>query len=192
MGGWDGVNELSDVEVFPPPSPSDKCSIPDLPAPRRYHSLSLLSEGRLVVCGGSPHSIAKSCISWIKGNTSWTTFHTMRSWYYIVYINKELNQQDKKTFPCELDTAIPSFLHRPSWWIRRSSDHYCRDCARSWELIMFSHSLLQVEKPFICVTMETKPAGFLMKIQLWWLAAMTMIMSQGRWSSTVYEANGDM
>jgi len=64
---------LSSVELFPRP-PSDSCSIPPLPQDRSGHSLSLLSGGRLVVCGGESYG---DCISWVAGNTSWTHFHTM-------------------------------------------------------------------------------------------------------------------
>jgi len=69
---------LSTVEIFPPPS-YDTCSmygIPDLPRQRTRHSLSLLSGGRLVVCGGYPLSDEKSCIVWTYGSTSWTHLHT--------------------------------------------------------------------------------------------------------------------
>ena len=75
MGGYDGSNVLSSVELFPP---SDSCFIPVLPQPRSSHSLSLLSGGRLVVCGGYNNDYLDSCISWVAGNTSWTHFHTMR------------------------------------------------------------------------------------------------------------------
>ena len=77
MGGRDDSKSLSSVELFPP---SDTCSIPELPHGRSYHSLSLLSGGRLVVCGGldSSYDDLNSCISWVSGNTSWTHFHTMR------------------------------------------------------------------------------------------------------------------
>ena len=51
VGGFDN-DILSSVELFPRPSP-DACSIPDLPQARYGHSLSLLSGGRIVVCGGS-------------------------------------------------------------------------------------------------------------------------------------------
>ena len=64
---------LASVEIFPPPS-SSGCSIPDLPGTRYHHSLSLLSGGRLVVCGGT----TSNCISWVAGNTTWTIFGTMR------------------------------------------------------------------------------------------------------------------
>ena len=64
---------LASVEIFPPPS-SSGCSIPDLPGARYHHSLSLLSGGRLVVCGGT----TSDCISWVAGNTTWTIFGTMR------------------------------------------------------------------------------------------------------------------
>ena len=64
---------LASVEIFPPPI-SSGCSIPDLPGARYHHSLSLLSGGRLVVCGGT----TSNCISWVAGNTTWTIFGTMR------------------------------------------------------------------------------------------------------------------
>ena len=77
-----GSVELSSVELFPRP-PSGTCSIPDLPEPRKSHSLSLLSGGRLVVCGGHPKD--KSCVTWSSGSTSWTHFHTLRSSYFIYF-----------------------------------------------------------------------------------------------------------
>ena len=58
IGGWDGTGNLESVEVFPRP-PSDACFIPNLPQARKDHSLSLLSDGSLVVCGG----LDRSCIS---------------------------------------------------------------------------------------------------------------------------------
>ena len=50
---------------------------PDTPQ-RKWHSLSLLSGGRLVVCGGSGPAVGddSSCISWVVGNTSWTHLFT--------------------------------------------------------------------------------------------------------------------
>ena len=83
LGGFDSFNDysyLSSVELFPLP-PSDTCSIPDLPQPRSSPSLSLLSGGRLVVCGGigdDGHTYFDSCLSWIAGNDSWTPLYTMR------------------------------------------------------------------------------------------------------------------
>ena len=79
---------LSSIELFPRP-PSDNCSIPDLPQARDGPSLSLLSGGRLVVCGGEDDSwnyldnhetrnYLDDCISWVAGNTSWTPLYTMR------------------------------------------------------------------------------------------------------------------
>ena len=76
--GWG--NFYKSVELFPRP-PSDTCSIPDLPEPRYLHSLSLLSGGRLVVCGGKNASrefALDSCLSWVAGNVSWTPIFTMR------------------------------------------------------------------------------------------------------------------
>ena len=49
VGGVDTAI-LPGIELFPRPT-SDACSIPDLPDPAAGHSLSLLSGGRLVVCG---------------------------------------------------------------------------------------------------------------------------------------------
>ena len=78
VGGFDGINHLSSIELFPRP-PSDTCSIPDLPQGRSGHSVSLLPGGRLVVCGGeSREGWMDSCISWVAGNSNWTTFYTMR------------------------------------------------------------------------------------------------------------------
>ena len=76
MGGWDANNVFSSVEIFPP---SNSCTIPDLPQPRRSHSLSLLS-GVLVICGGfdEDRNLLDSCISWVAGNDSWTPLYKMR------------------------------------------------------------------------------------------------------------------
>ena len=86
MGGWNDNSRLSSVELFPP---SDTCSIPDLPQPSQGPSLSLLSGGRLVVCGGHDGGFLDSCIYWVAGNTSWTLFHTMRCLLIIhIYITQ--------------------------------------------------------------------------------------------------------
>ena len=82
VGGYDDDSGyLSSVELFPHPS-SENCFVPNLPTPRTLHSLSLLSEGRLVVCGGRDHEAyaygLDSCISWAAGNASWTTYFNMR------------------------------------------------------------------------------------------------------------------
>ena len=74
--GWASSDKLSSVEIFPPPN--DTCSVPSLPGPRSHHSLSLLSGGRLVVCGGRNSAHFDSCISWVAGNTSWTPIFDMR------------------------------------------------------------------------------------------------------------------
>ena len=85
IGGFDG-NRISSVEIFPRPS-SDACSIPDLPQPRSQHSVSLLSGGKLVVCGGNGGSSFvfgfDTCISWVEGNDSWTPLYTMR--YFVLF-----------------------------------------------------------------------------------------------------------
>ena len=50
FGGYDrNSTPISSVELFPS---FHTCQIPDLPQPRVDHSASLLSGGRLVVCGG--------------------------------------------------------------------------------------------------------------------------------------------
>ena len=80
VGGDDG-HYLSSVEIFPPLS-FNSCFIPDLPEPRIQHSLSLLSGGRLVVCGGlilSPQDVSRTCIVWTPGSPGWTYLHTTRS-----------------------------------------------------------------------------------------------------------------
>ena len=92
IGGLADNQKLSSVEIFPQP-PSDSCSIPDLPTPRTRHSLSLLSGGRLVVCGGESTPESRSCIVWARGSTDWTHLHTLRSAYFIFRSNKELTQQ---------------------------------------------------------------------------------------------------
>ena len=93
MGGYGNeyVNGyLSSVELFPP---SDACSIPDLPQGRYGHSLSLLSGGRLVVCGGYDYSsFLNSCNFWVAGDTSWTPFHTMRCLLIIFKSHNHLHQ----------------------------------------------------------------------------------------------------
>ena len=73
-------DQMSNVELFPRPLPGQPCSIPDLPDRRSDHTLSLISEERLVVCGGYDESltILDSCLSWVAGNTTWTPLYTMR------------------------------------------------------------------------------------------------------------------
>ena len=80
IGGWDDTGNLESVEVFPRP-PSDACFIPNLPQARKGHSLSLLSDGSLVVCGG----LDRSCIYWVAGNTTWTPIFTTRHAFYSKY-----------------------------------------------------------------------------------------------------------
>ena len=79
--GGEGEDRLSSVELFPQPT-SDACFVPDLPQdqPRAAHSLSLLSGGRLVVCGGadSNGTPLSSCLSWVAGNSNWTFLFNMR------------------------------------------------------------------------------------------------------------------
>ena len=89
VGGWEDYNFISSVELFPRP-PSDTCFIPDLPQPRMVPSLSLLSGGKLVVCGGysSSGNSLDSCISWVAGNTSWTDdLYTMRYLPMIMFVS---------------------------------------------------------------------------------------------------------
>jgi len=83
IGGSGETSQLSSAEIFPPPT-SDACTIPDLPEPRWGHTLSLLSGGRLVVCGGAAGIEGggridyDSCLTWSEGSTSWTPLFTMR------------------------------------------------------------------------------------------------------------------
>ena len=108
VGGYNGENgRLSSVEIFPS---SDTCSIPDLPGPRNGHTVSLLSGGRLVVCGWNPSSNEKSCISWKGGSTSWNHLYTTRSSFYIYHANKELTQQHGKELARGLGSTISSQL----------------------------------------------------------------------------------
>ena len=78
IGGYNN-GRMSSVEIFPP-SPSDTCSIPDLPEMKSGHSASVLPGGRLVVCGGTKNSSTHldSCVSWTPGEKSWTSFYKMR------------------------------------------------------------------------------------------------------------------
>ena len=176
IGGLADNRKLSSVEIFPQPS-SDTCSIPDLPTPRTGHSLSLLSGGRLVVCGGESAPESRSCIVWARGSTDWTHLHSLRSAYFFFRSNKELTQQCSEIWPCGLDTTIYSRLHHSAWG--QGSRSHCRDCARFWEVVKFSLSLLQVEDTLHCATLEAGPAGFLMKTRLWWPEDGSIILSRG-------------
>jgi len=122
VGGRDNNGNRLSVQVFPPPS-SNTCSIPQLPEPRTGHSISLLSGGRLVVCGGKG-DVSRSCIGWQSGNTSWTHLHTLRSSFLIYYSNKQLTQQHGQSFQCGLDTIIFSQRHCTIWLAQ------CRNFAR--------------------------------------------------------------
>ena len=103
VGGY-GSSQLTSVELFPRPL-SDTCFIPDLPQGREYHSLSLLSGGRLVVCGGEYYDgswiYIDSCISWVAGNTSWTPLYTMRCLPIIM---------DKPASDCYSDLLLFQYL----------------------------------------------------------------------------------
>ena len=151
VGGF-GSNGLPSVELLHP------CFIPDLPQARSGHSLSLLSGGRLVVCGGWD---GNSCISWVAGNTSWTHFYTMRclpmimdepssllfgfvshsvfsmcqTQKIIICHNHHLYQtQSQRGESCShgLDAAFSSRLHRPPRRPHgsRCNISHCRDCSR--------------------------------------------------------------
>ena len=117
VGGQNDLS-LSSVEIFPPP-PSNTCSIPDLPEGRIKHSLSLLSGGRLVVCGGGSisNTATTSCIVWTAESNRWTDFHSTRSCHYILHANQTLTQQHWETVSCCLDTPISPRLHHTSWWL---------------------------------------------------------------------------
>ena len=104
-GGW-----LSSVEIFPA-APSNTCFIPDLPSPREEHSISLLSHGRLVVCGGDPRSeIGKSCISWQSGSFSWTQLHTMRSSYHILFHKNSPNSSARRYHMAWTPVSFPDSI----------------------------------------------------------------------------------
>ena len=130
VGGFGGNGRLSSVELFPP---SDACSIPDLPQPRAWPSLSLLSGGRLVVCGGFDGSgFLDSCISWVAGSASWTLFHTMRCLSLIVTSHNHLHQtqsQCGEILSHGVDAAFSSRLHCAAWRRWQCNTH-CREGAR--------------------------------------------------------------
>ena len=97
VGGRDVNNIFSSVELFPS---SHTCSIPDLPQPRRGHSLSLLSGGRLVVCGGyNRFNLLDSCMYWVAGNPSWTPFHDMRCLSIIFTSHNHFHQTKSRWAP---------------------------------------------------------------------------------------------
>ena len=81
---------MSSAELFPLPQ-IENCFIPELPQPRRGFSLSVLSGGRIVVCGGfdSPWQQEEqnlvtqpitydTCLVWKTGSTSWNLFRKLR------------------------------------------------------------------------------------------------------------------
>ena len=127
VGGDDGYY-LSSVEIFPPLS-SNSCFIPDLPQPRIQHSLSLLSGGRLVVCGGldlSPQGVSRTCIVWAPGSTSWTHLHTIRSYNWIFHTDDKLNST--------ADGGIPTW---------RGSHHLSPTPSCCLAAIIIQHSWMQ-------------------------------------------------
>ena len=140
MGGWDDITVLENVDLFPPSACSSEpsCSIPDLPQPRLDHSLSLLSGGRLVVCGGRDYDYTSgawplfdSCISWQANTGSWASLFTMR-WllkipFTLLYTSvvSSLNifikaqPQCGEIFSHGVDTVFSSGLDRAAWRRRR-------------------------------------------------------------------------
>ena len=145
-----------------PRSSSDACSIPDLPLGRIGHSLSLLSGGRLVVCGGFDGSYLDSCISWIAGNKTWQPFHTMRCLNYIFHTNQNHAPQHSEIDSHSVDAALSPQLHSPTWRPRQCKSHHCRDRARWLQAKCKTISVLQEEKPLSCVTVDMMPVVFLM------------------------------
>ena len=167
MGGIDDSdNILSSVELFPRP-PSSGCSVPDLPRPRSSHSLSLLSGGRLVVCGGYDGSSLNSCISWVVDNTTWTPFHNMRCLNHIFHTNQNPNSQHSEISSHSVDAALSPQHHHPAWRLGwRCNSAHSRDRARWLQAKYKTISVLQEEKPLSCVTVELVPVGFLTGIAL--------------------------
>ena len=74
--------------------------------------MSLLSGGRLVVCGGwdfGSASVSDSCISWVEGSSSWTDFQTLGYIFGIFSRNHHhLRTQGTKTLPCCLVATFPT------------------------------------------------------------------------------------
>ena len=169
VGGfyWDNVdNYLSRVELFPLPS-SDACFIPDLPKPRKSHSLSLLSGGRLVVCGGWNGGTLDSCISWVAGNPSWTHYHSMRCPPIMPHKIIFIKTQCAKIWSHSLDAALSSRLHCASGRIWQGSSANCRDCARCQSNFrQTSFPSPQVAQHFHWSTMDMVHVEFLMGTQL--------------------------
>ena len=129
VGGINNDHALSSVEVFPP-SANKTCSIPDLPAPRHGHTLSLLSGGRFVVCGGHSPSILRSCIAWTRGSTSWKHLYTARSSNYILHTNKQLAHQHGKANAFGMESTISSRFHSSAWGLGMVGTVHSRDLAR--------------------------------------------------------------
>ena len=75
VGGSGGVNFPSRIDI-----PFDTCDTPRLPDERAGYSVSVLSGKKLVVCGGNLGNGLKltSCLSWAKGEDSWTEIYKMR------------------------------------------------------------------------------------------------------------------
>ena len=144
LGGSVSTNAISSIELFPP---SDACTIPPLPQPRGGHSLSLLSGGRLVVCGGFDQMklvntfvlrpALNTCISWVAGNTSWTLLYNMRCLPTMPQKHISIPQWGEN-LSHGLGAAISSWLYcvaRWWWWcwwrwIRIRLGRYCASTAR--------------------------------------------------------------
>ena len=75
VGGSGGVNFPSRIDI-----PFDTCDTPRLPDERAGYSVSVLSGKKLVICGGNLGNGLKltSCLSWAKGEDSWTEIYKMR------------------------------------------------------------------------------------------------------------------
>ena len=130
VGGWDDITVLENVDLFPPSACSSEpsCSIPDLPQPRLDHSLSLLSGGRLVVCGGRDFDYTSgawplfdSCISWQANTGSWASLFTMR-WLLKIPLNIIFIKpppQCGEIFSHGVDAFFFPGLDRAAWRRRR-------------------------------------------------------------------------
>ena len=139
-----GAGSVS-VELFPRPH-SDTCSIPDLPSPRSSHSVSILSNGTLVVCGGEDDDFNAYdfCIGWRAGDTSWSRHYNLRCQLPINPRNVffKIKSQRGEIGSHGLDAALPSRLDCAAGRLGKSTKVHSRDCAR------YQRKVISVPNPF--------------------------------------------